>query len=96
MKTSSPEWAAALNATVYQLVTPALAKAMVDGQQTWKVKGAIYGTFNNLERALAVREDSCKRYAPTGKNLETGKVESMRVYTAVVVETTRGQSSIVS
>lgn len=92
---NSQAWAEALNATTYQLVTPALAQAMVHGKKTGAIKGSIYGTFNTLERALQALEEGCKRFAPTGRNLKTGKVESMRVYTAVVVETTRGQSTII-
>ena len=95
-KESSPEYQAAINATVYQLVTLALARAMVRGIRTSAVRGSVYGTYRTYAGALAARERDCKRFAPAGKNLETGKQEAMKVYTAVIVATTGGLSEILT
>jgi hypothetical protein len=98
MKVTSPEYRAALEATVYQLVTATLAQAMVTGttERNRSATGAVYGTFNTLTAAIKAREEGCKRYVPAGRNLETGKMDTLRTYTAVIVATNGEGSKIVS
>jgi hypothetical protein len=98
MKATSPEYRAALEATVYQLVTATLAQAMVSGmtKRNRSANGAVYGTYNTLEAATKAREEGCKRYVPAGRNLETGRMDTMRTYTAVIVATNGEGSKIVS
>lgn len=97
MKVTSPEYRAALEATVFQLVTATLAQAMVTGmtRRNRSAHGTVYGTFNTLEAATKAREEGCKRYVPVGKNLKTGKMDTMRTYTAVIVATNGEGSTII-
>jgi hypothetical protein len=92
----SPEYAEALNATVYMVVSIAMANAMVLGKKTSATKGAIFGQFNDEARARRFREDAHKRFAPVGKNLATGKQESMMVYTSAIVQVRNGEAEIIT
>lgn len=93
MQTSSQAYAEAINAPTYTVASHALASAMVTGRRLRA--GAVFGTFSTIERAMAFVEDQCKVFAPAGKNLKTGKAETIRSYKASVVETVRGASQIV-
>lgn len=95
-RTTSPEYAEALNATVFLVVSLAMAKAMVIGRKTGATKGTIFAQFNDEKRARAYREDAHKRFAPMGKNMETGKQESMMVYISTIVRVQHGEAEIIT
>lgn len=92
----SPEYAEALKATVYLVCSAALAKAMTLGKRTSATKGTIFAQFNDEKRARAYREDAHKRFAPMGKNMETGKAESMMVYISTIVRVQNGEAEIIT
>lgn len=93
MKTSSQAYAEALSAPTYTVASHALAASMVTGKRIRT--GSVFGVFNTIERAMAFVEAQCKVFAPAGKNLATGKQETIRSYKASIVETVRGASQIV-
>ena len=93
MKTPSQAYADAINAPTYTVTSHALAAAMVTGKRIRT--GSVFGVFNTIERAMAFVEEQCKVFAPAGKNMKTGKQETIRSYKASVVETIRGESIIV-
>jgi len=93
MATSSQSYAEAINAPTYTVASHALASAMVTGKRIRT--GSVFGTFSTIERAMAFVEEQCKVFAPAGRNLQTGKVETIRSYKASVVETVRGASQII-
>jgi hypothetical protein len=92
MKTASQAYADAINAPSYQIVSPALASAMVTGKRC--SKGTVFGTFSTEEAAREHREKQCKYHVPAGKNLKTGKAETIRTYSGQLVMTVRGISVI--
>lgn len=92
MKTPSQAYADAINTPTYQIVSPALASAMVTGKRCRN--GAVYGTFSTEDAARAHREKQCKYHIPAGRNLASGKMETIRTYTGQIVMTVRGASVI--
>ena len=93
MKTSSQAYTDAINAPTYTVASHALAASMVTGKRIRT--GSVFGVFNTIERAMDFLEEQCKVFAPAGKNMKTGKQETIRSYKASVVETVRGASQIV-
>lgn len=94
MKTAqSQAYHEAINAPTFTVASHALASAMVTGKRIRT--GSVFGTFSTIEKAMDFLEDQCKVFAPAGKNLKTGEVETIRSYKASVVETVRGASQIV-
>lgn len=94
MKTAqSKAYEEAINSPVFTVASHVLASAMVTGKRIRT--GSIFGVFNTIERAMAFVEDQCTVFAPAGKNMKTGKQETIRSYKASVVETIRGASQIV-